>query len=300
MNIYLHIAGYRIRLTEAQDYPAISWPLHPFGSFLDRSDAHPGIDLAITVVEELPNLSHGPLHFDACQGLWRLYEAGSGLLLESLDTATHQPCARALITKDFSHVDVWTRRDEIGSVRSWVPMKILNPIVEVCLLTRLAREGGLLLHSAGVIASTGGYIFTGASGAGKSTLSGFFDARGASVLSDERMIIRKDGEAFVIHGTPWVGSGAYAKNESGFLTELFCIGHGPQHQIESLPPGELLARILPQCFLPHWDRTAMESTLAFLSDLIAHIPCRRLTCAKHSDVVDYIQNQLTRTVLVAS
>ena len=299
MNIDLHIAGYRIRLTEAQDHPTISWPLHPFGSFLDRSDYHPDIEIAITVVEELPNFSHGPLHFDACHGLWRLYDTDAGLLLESLDTKIHQPCARALIAKSFSHVDVWTRGEEVGSVPGWVPMKILNPIVEVCLLTRVARDGGLLLHSAGILSSTGGYIFTGASGAGKSTLSGFFDTRGASVLSDERMIIRKSGDAFVIHGTPWVGSGAYTKNESGLLTELFCISHGQGHRTESMSPGAVLALILPQCFLPQWDRTAMESTLVFLSDLIAHVPCRRLAFAKHQDVVDYVQNQLTGTVLVA-
>lgn len=300
MNIDLHIAGYRIRLTEAQDYPSISWPLHPFGSFLDPSDHHPDIDLAITVIAELPNLSHGPLRFDACHGLWRLYETDEGLLLESLNTKTHQTRTRALITKDFSHVDVWTRGEKTASVLGWVPMKILNPLVEVCLLTRLAREGGLLLHSAGILSPTGGYIFTGQSGAGKSTLSGFFDTQGASVLSDERMIIRKSEDAFLIHGTPWVGSGAYAKNESGPLTELFCISHGPQHQIERLSPSAVLALILPQCFLPHWDRTAMESTLAFLSDLIAHVPCQRLTFAKQPDVVDYIQNQLTRASLVAS
>ena len=114
------------------------------------------------------------------------------------------------------------------------------------------------------------------------------------------MIIRKCGEAFAIHGTPWVGSGAYAKNESGPLTELFCIRHGTQHQIERLSPGAVLALILPQCFLPHWDRAAMESTMAFLSDLIAHVPCQRLTFAKQPDVVDYIQSHLTRTALVAS
>ena len=130
-------------------------------------------------------------------------------------------------------------------------MKILNPIVEVCLLTRLAREGGLLLHSAGVLSPTGGYIFTGASGTGKSTLSGFFDTRGASVLSDERMIIRKTGEAFVMHGTPWVGSGAYAKNESGPLTELFCISHGqetPHRQYVS--QRHAVAFFFPNVFFP--------------------------------------------------
>ena len=298
MRIDLQIAGYRIRLTEGQNYPSISWPMHPFGSFLDRSDHHPDIDLAITVVEELPNLSHGPLHFDACHGLWRLYGTDAGLLLESLDTATHQPCARALITKDFSHVDVWTRGETMGSVLGWVPMKILNPLVEVCLLTRLAREGGLLLHSAGILSTTGGYLFTGASGVGKSTLSGFFDTSGASVLSDERMIVRKRGDAFDIHGTPWVGSGAYAESESGLLTELFCISHGQEHRATSIPPSAVLSFILPQCFLPHWDRAAMESTLAFLSDVITHIPCRRLAFAKQPDIVDYVQNQATGAALV--
>ncbi|THJ24690.1 MAG: hypothetical protein CAF45_003890 [Nitrospira sp. CG24E] len=299
MKIDLHIARYKIRLSESQDLPSISWPLHPFGSFLDHSDRQPDIETAVTVVEELPNLTDGPLQFDACHGLWRLYETDAGLLLESLDTKTHQPCALALITKDFSRVDVWTRGEKIGSALGWVPMKIINPIVEVCLLTRLAREGGILLHSAGVLSPTGGYIFTGASGTGKSTLSGFFDARGASVLSDERMIIRKDEREFVTHGTPWVGSGAYAKNESGLLRELFCIGHGPQHQIENLSPAAALALILPQCFLPHWDRAAMESTLAFLSDLVSHIPCRRLIFAKCPDIVDYVQNQLEGIALVA-
>jgi hypothetical protein len=299
MKIELSIAGYRIRLTEAQDHPPISWPMHPFGGFLDHSDRQIDIETAVTVVEALPSLTHGPLQFDACHGLWRLYETAAGSLLESLDTETHQPCALALITKDFSHVDVWTRGEKTGSTVGWVPMKIINPIVEACLLTRLARERGILLHSAGVLSPTGGYIFTGASGTGKSTLSGFFDTRGAMVLSDERMIIRKDGGDFVVHGTPWVGSGAYAKNESGPLTELFCISHGPQHQIDKLSPAAALALILPQCFLPHWDRAAMESTLAFLSDLVSHIPCRRLVFAKCPDIVDYVQNQLEGIALVS-
>ena len=300
MRIDLHIAGYRIRLTETQDSPCISWPLHPFGAFLDRSIHHTDIEIAVTIVEELPDFAHGAFHFDACHGLWRLYETGSGLLLECLDTQTHQPCARALIAEDYSQIQVWACGKQRGSVLTWVPMKIINPIVEVCLLTRLAREGGILLHSAGVRAPTGGYIFTGASGAGKSTLSGFFDNSGASVLSDERMILRKNGDAFVMHGTPWVGSGAYAKNESGILTELLCIGHGPEHRRDSMSPSAVLSFLLPQCFLPHWDRTAMESTLAFLGDLIAHVPCRRLACAKQPDIVDYILNQPTGTALVPS
>lgn len=300
MKIDLHIAGYRIRLIETQDSPCISWPLHPFGAFLDRSGHHPDIEIAVTIVEELPDFLRGSLHFDACHGLWRLYDTAAGLLLESLDTQTHQPCALALIAENYTRIQVWACSEQSGPVPSWVPMKIINPIVEVCMLTRLAREGGILLHSAGVRSPTGGYIFTGASGAGKSTLSGFFADRGALVLSDERMIILGSGKNFVMHGTPWIGSGAYAKNESELLTELFCIRHGHVHCAEHMDTGSVLSWLLPQCFLPHWDRIGMESTLTFLNDLLLNVPCRRLSFAKDSNVVDYVQGQCTTAETVAS
>ncbi|MGH7181946.1 MAG: hypothetical protein ACREJN_08220, partial [Nitrospiraceae bacterium] len=300
MRIDLQIAGYRLRLTETLDVPCIGWPLHPFGAFLDLSGHQPDIEITVIIVEELPNLSHGSLHFDACHGLWRLYDTAGGLLLESLDTRTHQPCARALIAENYSKVRVWTCGELSDSVLGWVPMKIINPIVEVCLLTRVAREGGLLLHSAGILSPSGGYIFTGASGVGKSTLSGFFAERGASVLSDERTIIRGNGGDFVMHGTPWIGSGAYAKNEAGLLTELFCISHGNVHQIKHMAPGAVLAWVFPQCFLPHWDRAAMESTLEFLDDVILRVPCRSLAFAKDPSVVEYIQSGCATSTAVAS
>ena len=59
MNIDLHIADYRIRMTETLDYPCLSWPLYPFGSFLDHSDGypdfdgHPDMEIAVTVVDKL-------------------------------------------------------------------------------------------------------------------------------------------------------------------------------------------------------------------------------------------------------
>ncbi len=300
MRIDLQIAGYRLRLTEPLNVPCIGWPLHPFSAFLDLSGHQPNIEISVILVEELPNLSHGSLRFDACHGLWRLYETAGGLLLESLDTRTHQPCARALIAENYSTVRVWMRGEPSGSVSGWVPMKIINPLVEVCLLTKVAREGGLLLHSAGILSPTGGYIFTGASGAGKSTLSGFFADRGLSVLSDERMIIRQTGMEFVMHGTPWIGSGAYAKNESGLLTELFCIRHGHSHHVEHMTPSAVLSWVLPQCFLPHWDRAAMESTLEFLNDVILRVPCRSLAFAKDPSVVEYIQHRCATSTAVAS
>jgi hypothetical protein len=300
MTIDLSIGGYAIRLTESSDAPCFSWPLSPFERFLAPVDGAADIEIEVHIVEALPRPAGGPPLFDAGRGLWRLYQADTGCAWESLDTETLRPRSRALISADYSRVIVWTVADRMQAGRGWVPMKMINPLVEVCLLTKLARAGGLLLHGAGILLPEEGYIFTGPSGAGKSTLSAFFSQGGAAVLSDERMIVRHGAGSFTLYGTPWIGSGAYAKNASGALTGLFCIGHGREHHAEPMSPRAALSWILPQCFLPHWDRTAMESTLAFVTDLVLRVPCLALAFARRADVVDYIRDRHLRASPVAS
>jgi hypothetical protein len=296
--IDLAIAGYTIKLTEAEGAPCFSWPMSPFERFLAPSNGTGDIDITVNVhvVGRLPELRHGSPLFDAGRGLWRLYELDGGCAWESLDTETLQPKSRATISADYSCATVWTAAERMEGRRGWVPMKIFNPLVEVCLLTRLARTGGLLLHGAGILSSSEGYVFTGPSGAGKSTLSEFFSQGGAAVLSDERVILRRDAASFSLHGTPWIGSGAYARNAGGLLTRLFCIRHGPTHHAESMTARAALSWILSQCFLPHWDRTAMEVTLAFVADLVFQAPCVELAFAKQADVVDYIHGHRSSVI----
>jgi len=63
--------------------------------------------------------------------------------------------------------------------------------VEVALRTalgcRLPLEGGLLLHSAGIVIDGGAYLFYGVSGAGKSTLASYMQ----HVLSDELVAVQR-------------------------------------------------------------------------------------------------------------
>ena len=294
MKIVLQIGRYRIRIQERENYRCFFWPMASFDPFLVKSDEPADLDFTVTVTEHLPDLPRGRLIFDASHGLWKLYEAESGCLLESPDTRTLEPRSRALISRDFSRIEVWVRQHEaLWEQRvAWEPLKIINPIMEVCLTTKLAREGGLLLHAAGVVTEHNGWVFTGPSGAGKSTLSDWFTARGACVLSDERLILRKVAGEILICGTPWAGTGRQAKNRSGPLTALYCIRHGEgAHALRRLPARDVRLFVLRQCFLPHWDRAAMSRTLAFLDELSERIGCFELAFAKNPDIVDYLEEQ---------
>src|SRR2546428_2159196 len=204
MKIDLQIGGYRIRLHEREDYGCFFWPIRPFVPFLVRSNEPPDLGFTVTVTNHLPDLPRGRLIFNASHGLWKLYEAEFGCLLESPDTHTLEPLIRALISRDFSRIEVWVRPHHARRRRKhrvgWEPTSIINPLVEVCLATKLAREGGLLLHAAGVLTEREGGVFTGASRAGKSNFVHRFAARGAGGLSGGRLILRKGGGGILVLG----------------------------------------------------------------------------------------------------
>jgi len=214
MRIDLQVGGYAIRLDESAGHACLRWPFAAFEPFAAPAGRVPDLLVEVHIVRRLPALPHGPLVYDACHGLWKWHEADDGYLLASPHRRTGEPDAVALISRDIARVRVWklARRGGGPAGLAWEPMHVINPIVEACLLTRLGRDGGALLHAAGVATERGGLAFTGASGAGKSTLAQFYAERGASVLSDERLILRAVGQGTQVFGTPWPGAGGHARN----------------------------------------------------------------------------------------
>lgn len=301
MRFTLEIGGYRIAVTEPMGHPCLVWPLRPFDTFL-VDDNHPAdITVGVSIVPVLPDLPMDRLRFDSNHGHWKLFESPHGLILDSLSPRTLTSRARAQVSPDYRHVEAWMLPDIQGGQVGWSPMQLFNPILEVCILSILGRDGGFLLHASGMVYQDAGFVFTGASGTGKSTLAGWFAGRNALVLSDERMILRRNHVAVRMYGTPWIGSGAFAANASAPLSRLFCIRHGHDaHRFESLPASRIVSLLLQQTFLPYWDRTAMDATVDSLVYLTQHIPCAGLACLKRPDVVDAIlQHQLTTPLTVA-
>jgi hypothetical protein len=70
---------------------------------------------------------------------------------------------------------------------------------------RLLETGGAILHSAGVVAAGGAFVFLGRSGAGKTTVSRLCEERGGTVLSDDMNALVLDGGSAQVAALPFTG-----------------------------------------------------------------------------------------------
>lgn len=105
-------------------------------------------------------------------------------------------------------------------------------------------QGGLLLHACGVICDGAGYVFVGPSGAGKSTVAGL--SAGATVLSDDLVLVERRADGYWVHGVPFRGSGWTAPrvNAAAPLRALLSLVQAPEHKVASLPKAEGVARLV--------------------------------------------------------
>ncbi|MFO0708166.1 MAG: hypothetical protein U0412_15075 [Nitrospira sp.] len=301
MSFTLVIGGYRIAFHESCGYPCLFWPIRPFESFLDTSADNADIAVHVEVVPHLPELESTRLHYDSNHGHWTLSHSTDGFVLDSRSPKTDCSRARACLSTDYRRIHAWILPELQNGQVGWSPMHLFNPIVEVCLLSRLALDGGLLLHSSGLVYGGRGFAFTGASGAGKSTLAGRFAERNALVLSDERVVLRRTDEGIRLFGTPWIGSGEHAANESASLSKLCCIRHGQEtHRLTPLTPSRTVSFLLQQTFLPHWDRACLEAVMDSLVALTQRVPCYELAFLNTADVVDVVADHALPNPLLAA
>ena len=167
------------------------------------------------------------------------------------------------------------------------------PLDELALVGALAAGLGLQAHASCAIDDRGrGLLFVGASGAGKSTMARYWQRIGATILSDDRVIVRPAPAGFALHGTPWHGEERLADPGAAPLAAVFFLDKGASHRLEDLSAADAVARLLAASFVPPFVPSAIDFALGFLGELVRAVPCRRLVFALNDDVVDFVERSL--------
>lgn len=105
-------------------------------------------------------------------------------------------------------------------------------------------QGGLLVHSCGVLREGQGYLFFGKSGAGKSTVANL--SKGFTILSDDLVMVRRVNGSFHAQGVPFRGeaSDSPLANAHAPVAGVFRLMKDSKNYLEAVPRARMVASLL--------------------------------------------------------
>ena len=185
---------------------------------------------------------------------------------------------------DFSEVTVW--QDPAGR-RQMPPM--LHPVDRVLWMGVLAHQFGFIVHSCGWSCNGKALLFPGVSGAGKTTLCRQLMAAGqGNILSDDRVILKKEDQGIRACGTPWPGDAKQARNESAPLAALCFIEKSPDHYLLPIRSSEALRRLLEAASVPWFSCELRDRVLPLLEQVVTTVQAFRLGFHPEPGVTDLL------------
>ncbi len=164
----------------------------------------------------------------------------------------------------------------------------MYPLAELLLIWILARRDGILAHAAGVVDGAKGYLFVGNSGHGKTTMARLW-AEGATILNDDRIVVRPRDGRFWMYGTPWHGDYQRVSPGAFPISKVFFLSQSTSNQAQPRSTSEAATLLLTRSFLPLWDRTAMASLLSSCAEIASAVPCYDLGFLPEPGIVDYVR-----------
>jgi hypothetical protein len=198
------------------------------------------------------------------------------------------PYQIAVVEADFGEGDVFTRD---GAPRHGLGTCGLGrPMLEVLFVNLLSRGRGVLLHACAVNDNGRGFLFAGTSGAGKSTMADLWKERkGATILSDDRVIVREMDGRIWAYGTPWHGDVSLCSPERVLVDHVFVLRHGEETTVRRLEAPGALTSLFARSFPTYWYPEGLDFSLDFLGRVSHVVPCHELAFLPDPTTIDFVR-----------
>lgn len=256
-------------------------------------------------VGRLPEYSKDKMLFEAKEN-WRSYLCNGEYIFETRQSNSDRIDQVCVIAKSLDKAKVYIasgadeyKLNSSGEFnayfkKSWSLESFMRGLGQLIFICILPKYQGLLIHCSGVIVDGEGIIFAGISGAGKTTLAKLCrkkDPDEMVVLSDDRLIVRKEKEGYFVYGTPWPGEGKIVSPQKAPLRKIFFLAKAKENGLILLEKKESLRRLVAQCFPAVWDRESIDFSLGFCAELVQDITCFSFGFVPDASAVDFILSQ---------
>jgi hypothetical protein len=288
----LRIGGYLLGMWCERGMAVALDPEHNSFAITDATTVACDMELDISWADTLHMPASSPAFTSG--DLWSAFTDSTGTKFYfSSSSLSLAPYKAAWFDASFQRGHVVLNRSSFSATAPVFPLEY--PIDELALMHRLALGEGVEVHALGLVDRDGsGYLFLGHSGAGKSTTARLWMAQpGVKLLSDDRIILRKQDGKFWMYGTPWHGDAGVASPDCAPLSSVFLLEQASQNQIFPLVPGKAAAELFARSFVPHYLQEGIQFSLSFLEELTRSIPCSIFRFAPTESAVETIRHVRT-------
>jgi hypothetical protein len=239
---------------------------------------------------------HPPAAAHTCEklfdsgGVWQLFREHDRYVFQLRSPKYgSEPYTTADFSSDFATGIVYLHRDRVKAGRPIYPLSY--PLDELLITNWLALGRGVEVHACAVVDADGaGYLFAGHSGAGKTTMARqWCRKKNVTVLSDDRIILRKVGNEVWMHGTPWHGDEPLASPRHALLQRGFVLRHGSRNKLAPVTGAQAVMELFARCFPPFFSPTGLEYTLSCLTDIAEAVPFFDLAFVPDKAVTDFLR-----------
>ncbi len=192
----------------------------------------------------------------------------------------------AVLDQEVDRVDVHLEPETLPDGR--LPDPLQFPLGEILMICRLGGGGGIMAHACGVDDNGQGYLFAGNSTHGKSTMARLWSEE-ATILNDDRIVLRSGGEGWLMYGTPWHGEYSAVSPRGVPLEKIFFLHHGAAAVTCALKGAAAAAKLFARSFLPLWNSDGVGQALACCEMLAREVPCFDLDFAPDKRVVEAVR-----------
>jgi len=154
-------------------------------------------------------------------------------------------------------------------------------LVRACIAWRLLARGGALLHCAAMVLGDRAFVLTGAGGSGKTTWAALGERKGAMVITDDLVMLDREGEQIFVLGGPFRSThqAPFCKGRWP-LAAILLSHHGEIPRLEAASAVLVRARLVAN--LPFVQEALPVDPRPFdvVEGLVGAVPAYQLTFAR--------------------
>lgn len=161
------------------------------------------------------------------------------------------------------------------------------------IITALAQNEGLIIHSSTILFNDEGVMFSAPSGAGKTTHTNMWRSTyGTPILNGDSSACRIVHGYPRVYGIPWCGTSGQYINKSVNLRAIVFLQKAKYNKITKLEFREAFMRLSARCFLLPLNEILMNQYLDAVELVVQNSKCYSLDCLPNQDAVELVKNCL--------